>query len=108
MIQIQKGDVLVGDEACAALTHGWDELARANSSATIFQTSSWYKAWLAIVANHECAQPLILRYPATGPIRAGVALQINSETIRPLSAPWADYHDGVGNPFDFEAVESLA
>ncbi|HEX6715455.1 MAG TPA: GNAT family N-acetyltransferase, partial [Pyrinomonadaceae bacterium] len=47
-------------------------------------------------------------YPATGPIRAGVALQINSETIRPLSAPWADYHDGVGNPFDFEAVESLA
>jgi CelD/BcsL family acetyltransferase involved in cellulose biosynthesis len=52
-----------------------------------------------------------LRFPATGPIRAGLALQISlgpAVTIRPLSSPWADYHDAVGDPFDFDAIESLA
>jgi CelD/BcsL family acetyltransferase involved in cellulose biosynthesis len=111
MIQIQKGAVLPVGDVGAILTHEWDELARANTSATIFQTSGWYRAWLATVAGHERAEPLVLRFPATGPIRAGLALQISLEpavTIRPLSSPWADYHDAVGDPFDFEAIESLA
>ncbi len=102
---------LRGEDALQAFTHEWDQLARANPRATVFQTSGWYAAWVEAVAAHERAEPLILRVPAVGRMRAAVALQISQApvaTIRPLSWPWADYHEGVGNPFDREAIEALA
>lgn len=111
MTQVRSGGVLVGPEACEALTREWDDLARANPRATVFQTSGWYSAWLGNVAAHENAEPLVLRFPVDGTMRAAVALQISRDpevTIRPLSWPWADYHDAVGSPFDGEAIEALA
>lgn len=105
------GVALRGADARRALTHEWDELAWANPRATVFQTSHWYAAWMEAVAEHERAEPLVLCVPASGRMRAGLALQISRDpvpTLRPLSWPWADYHEGVGSPFDDEAVEELA
>jgi len=70
------------------------------ASPTPFQTSGWYRAWLA--AEPEEAEPVIVRTP-----HAAVALQISDHdgerALRPLGFPWADYHDAVGT-----AVDALA
>lgn len=103
--------VLSGDEVMTALTPEWDALAAANPKASAFQTSSWYLAWIESVAAHEGASPILLRVPADGGLRAAVALQLSGgevEALRPLSWPWADYHDGVGSLLDREAIEALS
>ncbi len=101
--------VLCGEPAAGALTTQWDEMVRANPRCTVFQTSHWYQAWLSSVACHECAEPVVLMVPG----RAGLALQISRlpgecPTIRPLSAPWADYHEAVGDLADAQAIETIA
>jgi CelD/BcsL family acetyltransferase involved in cellulose biosynthesis len=111
MTRVCVGGVLRGREARDAFTPAWDELARANPRATVFQSSGWYTAWIEAVAAHELAEPLVLRVPSAGPVRAAVALQINQEApavLRPLTWPWADYQEAVGNPFDDEAIAALA
>jgi CelD/BcsL family acetyltransferase involved in cellulose biosynthesis len=103
---------LRGQDAARAFTSEWDELAGANPRATVFQTGGWYLAWIEAVAAHEAAEPLVLRVPATGKARAAIALQVGStggrKLLRPLSYPWADYHEAVGSPSDGAAIESLA
>jgi CelD/BcsL family acetyltransferase involved in cellulose biosynthesis len=102
---------LSGDEVMMTLTPEWDALAAANPKAKVFQTSSWYLAWIESVAAHERASPILLRVPADGKVRAAVALQLSGgevEALRPLSWPWADYHDGVGSLLDREAIEALS
>jgi CelD/BcsL family acetyltransferase involved in cellulose biosynthesis len=111
MSSVLSSRALFGVEARRAFTSEWDELGRANPQATVFQTSGWYRAWLETVAAHELAVPIVLRVPDSGRCRAAVALQISHTgvtALRPLSWPWADYHDGVGSPFDHEAIKSIA
>lgn len=84
-----------------------------NPHATVFQTREWYTAWIDSVAITEAAEPIILRVPAEGASRAAVALQISKAAgyqpaIRPLSSPWADYHEAVGRIGDREIAEALA
>jgi CelD/BcsL family acetyltransferase involved in cellulose biosynthesis len=90
----------------------WDLCAHANPHATVFQTTHWYKAWIRAVAEPEAAEPLILRVPDKGRLRAGIALQIGrvdgQPAITPLSWPWADYHDAVGDPADKQSLAALA
>jgi CelD/BcsL family acetyltransferase involved in cellulose biosynthesis len=80
----------------------WDALA----ARTPFQTSGWYRAWLAGAAESEGAEPLLVRTP-----RAAVALQISDHdgerAIRPLGFPWADYHDAIGADDDALAASIL-
>lgn len=107
-----SASVLRGEDMLQVLSPGWDRLAAANPCATVFQSVGWYRAWLEAVAAAEEAEPLVLRVPAAGPARAALALQIcrvqGAPALRPLSWPWADYHDAVGDPEDAEAAEALA
>jgi CelD/BcsL family acetyltransferase involved in cellulose biosynthesis len=93
------------------LDSGWDTLVERNPHATVFQTSGWYRAWVETAAAAEDAEPLVLRVPACGPPRTALALQRcrleGEDVLRPLSWPWADYHDAVGDPSDQEAVSAL-
>jgi CelD/BcsL family acetyltransferase involved in cellulose biosynthesis len=76
---------------------GWD----AARAATVFQTSAWLGCWSRHVAPLEGQTPLLLRWPKTGDMRIGLALQVGDvtgrRTITPLSWPWADYHEAVAH-----------
>lgn len=109
----RPGDVMRRECALGCLDEGWDEMVRQNPHATVFQTREWYAAWIGSVAEAESAEPVILRIPQCGAPRAGLAVQISpgrerGSVIRPLSAPWADYHEAVGDPRDREGIELLA
>lgn len=86
---------------------GWDRACTATPTASVFQTSSWLRCWSSHVAPIEGQSPILLRWPKTGPMRVGLALQVGDivgrRTITPLSWPWADYHEAVArDPQDTE------
>ena len=111
MRTIYPSRLLSGPDAIHMLRSEWDGMAQLNPQATIFQTSSWYTAWVESVAAYERAEPLVLYIHHSGKPRAAIALQVSDTSgaiIRPLSWPWADYHEAVGSPLDVEALESLA
>ena len=104
--------ILRGVQAERAFSAFWDPLVSANPRATVFQTSAWYQAWLEAVAGREGAEPIVLRVGSERAPRAALALQrcrvANAgHTLRPLSWPWADYHDAIGSPFDGPARTTL-
>jgi CelD/BcsL family acetyltransferase involved in cellulose biosynthesis len=105
-----RAHVVLGGEAFATLDDAWDRLAAANPSATVFQTAPWYRAWLSAAAAAEGATPLVVAVAGGSGTRAAVALQRErgSAVLRPLSAPWADYHDAVGDPNDDASLRALA
>jgi CelD/BcsL family acetyltransferase involved in cellulose biosynthesis len=111
-VAASPASVLRGEDVLQVFGPAWDRLAEANPCATAFQSRGWYRAWLEAVAAAEEAEPLVLQVPAAGPARAALALQVcrvqGEPALRPLSWPWADYHDAVGDPNDAEAAESLA
>lgn len=103
---------LDGAEAVAVLDQRWDALVSLNPRATVFQSSAWYQAWLETVADAERASLRVLLAGPREQPRAGLALQLSAAqtgvpTIRPLSWPWADYHEAVGSPLDRQAVLGL-
>lgn len=103
--------IVEGNAVFKFFTNDWDDLVRINPRATVFQTSGWYKAWIQAAADYESSEPVIIHIPFNGYSRFAVALQINhagNKTICPLSFPWADYHDGVGSPFDDEAIKLIS
>lgn len=104
--------VLLDDDAVKAFTPEWDELVDANPHATVFQSSSWYRAWIESVAAAEGAKPIVLLISSSGRLRAAMALQLSRldgiPTIRPLSCPWADYHEAVAFPDDSVAIKALS
>jgi CelD/BcsL family acetyltransferase involved in cellulose biosynthesis len=111
MMTKRSGSVLRGRDARDAFTGEWDELARTNPCAYVFQSSGWYSAWIEAVAEYQQAEPLVLRVPSVGRMRAALALQISRDSpavLRPLTWPWADYHEAIGSPFDDVAIEVLA
>jgi CelD/BcsL family acetyltransferase involved in cellulose biosynthesis len=59
----------------------------------------------------EGQTPVILRWPETGPMRVGLALQIGDvagrRTITPLSWPWADYHEAVTRDASDEDLDAI-
>ena len=106
------GAIVEGAAAIALLDERWEVMSGANPHSTIFQTREWYMAWLRAVSVAEYAEPVILCAPDAQSPRAALALQVSCEpastpVLRPLSAPWADYHEAVGNPNDQEAVATL-
>jgi CelD/BcsL family acetyltransferase involved in cellulose biosynthesis len=106
------GAVVDGAGVIAFLDERWDVMSRANPHSTVFQTREWYTAWIRAVSAEEFAEPVILCTPDARSPRAALALEISREpssapVLRPLSAPWADYHEAVGNPEDREGVATL-
>lgn len=103
--------VLSAERALGAFTPEWDQLAEATASATVFQTSGWYLAWIHAVAAVEGAEPVIALIRSSGRLRAAVALQMSlvagSPALLPLSSPWADYHDALAVSSDTEALAAL-
>ncbi len=101
-----------GQDALRVLDDSWDTLAFARSGPSWFFSSGWYKGWIESVAEAEGAEPLVIRLDAGGRLCAGLALQLSRDVtgrrvISPLSAPWADYHDAIGDPTDEAAVTGL-
>lgn len=65
---------------------------------TPFQTPGWYRAWIEQAAASEGARPLVVDVDLPErPNALGVGLQVHEadgeRVVRPLSWPWADYHD---------------
>jgi CelD/BcsL family acetyltransferase involved in cellulose biosynthesis len=64
---------------------------------TPFQTNGWWRGWIREAAPAERAMPVLARAPAAdgGTLVAGLQVHRTSTpcTMRPLSWPWADYHD---------------
>jgi CelD/BcsL family acetyltransferase involved in cellulose biosynthesis len=91
---------------------GWDAACRATPSATVFQTSSWLRCWSRHVAPIEGQTPILLRWPKTGPMRVGLALQVGDvagrRTVTPLSWPWADYHEAVAHGLQDADLDAMA
>lgn len=93
---------------------GWDAACTATASATVFQTPAWLECWSRHVAPFEGQAPILLRWPKTGHMRIGLALQVGDiagrRTITPLSWPWADYHEAVAHDTkeaDLDAVAAM-
>ena len=101
--------VLTGERAAGAFGDEWDKVAFRNPYATVFQTSGWYRAWLE--SGAEIVEPIVLEISDRGELTAGMALQISGLTdvlsIRALSTPWADYHEGIGQPDDADSQLAL-
>lgn len=100
-------------DAPYAFDSAWDALAMERAGPRWFLTAGWYRAWLESVAAAEAALPIVVRWQPHGCLRAGLALQLvrasdRRQLLKPLSAPWADYHDAVGNPADIDAASALA
>lgn len=104
--------VIYGDDVVALLDERWDELVDASPKATVFQTAAWFASWIETVAEREHARPLALVHRVDGRLRGLLPLQLltrgGQASLRPLSYPWADYHEALGDPLDSELVESLA
>jgi CelD/BcsL family acetyltransferase involved in cellulose biosynthesis len=96
-----------GRDALRAFDAGWDDAWRSSGHGTVFQSSGWYRSWLATV-GHD-AEPIVLHASNRGGGLVGVALQrdASTSTVSPLSSPWADYHDVVGTVDDI-ACSSIA
>lgn len=79
----------------------WDRAVRSGAFPTPFQTAAWYDAWTESAGARAGVVPRIFRLPATGPIRLGLAMQLETlpdgqSRLSPLSAPWSDYQDAIG------------
>jgi len=102
---------LHGSDAVAALDAEWQAACDRTEGATVFQTAHWLRAWCDAVATREQAVPILIRVPTDGPLRLGIAIQRCEEAgtvrLRPLSSPWADYHDAVGDG-DQEDLDTAA
>jgi len=106
-----QGSLLAAPDWAAS---GWDEACAATASATVFQSSAWLGCWSRHVAPLEGRTPILLRWPRTGTLRIGLALQggdvAGRRTITPLSWPWADYHEAVAQDAreaDLDAVAAM-
>jgi len=93
-----RAEVVRGPQILDRLTPGRTGLDRAMTQApTPFQTPGWYRAWIMRAARSELATPILLEAGVPGGGRVHVALQVHQTTagpvLRPLSWPWADYHD---------------
>ncbi|GAA1938450.1 hypothetical protein GCM10009738_09370 [Kitasatospora viridis] len=64
---------------------------------TPFQSAGWCRAWVTEAAAAEGAVPLLVRAGTTDGQTVRVGLQLHAEeagpVLRPLSWPWADYHE---------------
>jgi CelD/BcsL family acetyltransferase involved in cellulose biosynthesis len=81
----------------------WDQLVAATPSATTFQTAGWYRTWIAHVADAERVAPLVVLVSRNGRVVLACALQhrlANVPVVEPLTAPWSDYHEAVGDGGD--------
>jgi CelD/BcsL family acetyltransferase involved in cellulose biosynthesis len=103
--------VICADDVLALLEEGWDELVDVSPKATVFQTGAWFAAWIETIAEREHARPLALVHRVDGRLRGLLPLQLSTggrPALRPLSYPWADYHEALGDPLDRGLVAALA
>ncbi len=91
-------EVVRGAQILDRLTPGLTGPARAMTQApTPFQTVGWCRAWITQAARFEQATPILLEAGVAAGGRVRVGLQVHDTVagpvLRPLSWPWADYHD---------------
>jgi CelD/BcsL family acetyltransferase involved in cellulose biosynthesis len=72
---------------------------------TPFQTAGWRRAWITRAAHSEAATPILVETGLPGGRgRVSVGLQLHDTAagpvLRPLSWPWADYHDACDTTAD--------
>lgn len=67
------------------------------SARTPFQTRGWWRAWIREAAHAEGATPVLVHLARTDRPALVVGLQLHQDggtaVLRPLSWPWADYHE---------------
>lgn len=67
------------------------------SARTPFQTRGWWRAWILEAADAEGAVPVLVRVARTDRPTQVIGLQLHQSegaaVLRPLSWPWADYHE---------------
>lgn len=97
--------VVRGAAVSELLTPEWDNLVMGQPHSTIFQTAGWYRGWIETVAEAEQAQPLVIISRHAGQMSGAIPLQVSSTdgspcALRPLTWPWADYHEALCHPAD--------
>lgn len=69
---------------------------------TPFQTSGWWRAWIREASAAEGATPVLARALSADGRTLLAGLQVHQDggqaTLRPLSWPWADYHEAASEP----------
>ncbi len=89
------------EAALLALDSEWDRVASNDERATPFQRAGWLRAWIESVAVAEGQNPVILKVPASGPLRIGLPVQLSAardeRELTHLGSPWVDYEDAISN-----------
>ena len=106
-------DVVTGADVVECLDASWDRQVAANPTATPFQTAGWCRAWIREAAGTEGASPVLLRVGQADGTRVSAGLQLHHDVggpgLRPLTWPWADYHEAVGDAAECpDAASTLA
>ena len=79
---------------------------------TPFQTSGWWRAWIREASAAEGATPVLARALSADGRTLLAGLQVHQDggqaTLRPLSWPWADYHEAASEPARARAAAASA
>lgn len=103
MTRAVRAEIVRGVQVLDRLRPGRAGATHAMTQApTPFQTPGWCRAWIIHAARSEAATPILLEagLPDGGRVRVGLqAHHLGAEQVlRPLSWPWADYHEACELP----------